>query len=77
MSLLGLRDYLATHRVASLTTLCGHFGCEADLLRHMLRLWIQKGCVRCFTKKPGCGTRCSQCPVADIELYEWLETAGA
>ena len=76
MSLLALREYLCKYRVASLATLCRNFGCEADLLRQMMRHWIQKGCVRCFTKTPACGSRCAQCPVGEVELYEWLAPPG-
>jgi len=72
MSLFGIRDYLSECRIASLSALAKHFQCDADLLRQMLRHWVQKGCVRCFTKTPACGSRCAQCPAGDVELYEWL-----
>lgn len=72
MSLLAIRDYLIKNKAASLKALSQHFQCDIELLRQMMRHWIQKGCVRCFTRTPLCGSRCGQCPLAEVELYEWL-----
>lgn len=77
MSLLEIKSYLMRVKMASLSSLCTYFNCDSELLRNMLGHWIRKGCVRKCEKKQGCGTKCTQCPVAATEMYEWVSVSEA
>ena len=72
MILSELRDYLQQHGKVSLADLVNHFGVEADALRGMLNLWINKGYVQKLPLASGCGTQCCQCDPTLTELYQWL-----
>jgi putative ferrous iron transport protein C len=72
MSLLEIKRYLSTVKIASLANLCAYFQCESDYLRHMLGHWVQKGCVRQCKKTPNCGVKCGQCNPLVTEIYEWV-----
>lgn len=74
MSLIALKQYLKQVQMTSLQNLCRHFNAEAETVRCLLAHWIRKGNVKQCTKKPACATKCFKCPVADIELYEWIDT---
>jgi putative ferrous iron transport protein C len=73
MTLLNLKQYLMQVKMTSLQNLCLHFNSEAETVRCMLSHWIRKGNVKQCMKKPACATKCFKCPVASIELYEWIE----
>ncbi len=73
MSLIAIKEYLMKVKVASLSTLCSQFNeTNPSLLRDMLRCWVQKGKIRCFSKTPYCGGKCMKCDVAITEIYEWV-----
>jgi putative ferrous iron transport protein C len=72
MSLLEIKQYLIEVKISSLANLCTYFKCESDLLRCMMKHWMSKGKVRCFTKTANCGKVCSTCDLASVELYEWV-----
>ncbi len=74
MSLLALKQHLQEVKMASLGKIAEHFKCDADLMRDMLKHWVRKGCVRQFSKTPGCGKQCGQCKISEYEIYEWCET---
>jgi len=73
MVLADLRSYLQQQHRVSLRDLIIHFGIEADALRGMLRLWINKGKVRQLSLESDCGTRCCKCDSTLTELYEWVD----
>jgi len=72
MSLLEIKRYLMQVKIASLTSLCTYFNCDADVLRGMLAHWVRKGCVRQGLKTPACGKKCGQCTIPLTEIYEWI-----
>lgn len=72
MNLLEIKNYLMRVKIASLASLCTYFNCDSQLLRNMLGHWVRKGCVRQCLKTSACGTRCTQCPTAATEIYEWI-----
>lgn len=72
MGLVEIKRYLMQAKQATLGHLCRLFELEPDTIRFMLQPFIQKGKVRKCTKKPACGSQCVKCPVADIEMYEWV-----
>ena len=47
---------------------------QPEILRDMLALLIRKGQVRMCMKTPRCGTQCSQCSLAVMEMYEWIKS---
>jgi putative ferrous iron transport protein C len=75
MSLLAVKQHLQQVKMASLGRIAEYFQSDAELMRQMLGHWIRKGCVKQFTKTPGCGKQCGQCSVAEYEIYEWIERA--
>lgn len=72
MNLLEIKNYLMRVKVASLASLSAYFNCDSDVLRNMLSHWVRKGCVRECIKASACGTKCAQCKVPTIEIYEWV-----
>ncbi len=76
MILQKLKAYLKQHQSVSLFDLKREFGSDADVLRDMLQLWIQKGQVRCVQKTSACGVRCTKCDPLFIEIYEWMGAEG-
>lgn len=74
MLLQQIKAYLKQRQIVSLLDLKREFGADADVLRDMLHLWIQKGQVRCLQKTPACGTRCTNCDPLFTEMYEWIPT---
>ena len=72
MSLLDVKQHLIQVKITSLGSIAQHFHCDAELMRNMLGHWVRKGCVRQFSKTPGCGERCGKCNVLEYEIYEWV-----
>jgi len=71
MILSELRDYLRQRGQASLQDLARHFDAEPEALRGMLEHWIRKGQV-CRQRAGGpCGSGCTQCDPATLEIYLW------
>lgn len=71
MSLLAVKQHLQQIKIASLGRIAEYFQSDVDLMRQMLGHWVRKGCVKRFTKTPGCGKKCEQCSVVEYEIYEW------
>lgn len=71
MSLLEIKNYLMQVKIATHTSLCNYFRCDADVLQGMLGHWLKKGCVRKLAGSPKCGS-CTQCPTSAIATYEWI-----
>lgn len=72
MSLLEIKQYMITVKVATLSSLCAHFNADPGTLRCMLSHWVNKGKIRQAAKKPACGSHCFKCPSATTEVYEWV-----
>lgn len=73
MILSDLRNYLKRQRKVALADLVNHFNMDADALRGMLGIWINKGNVRKMSREAACGTSCCQCDPALTEIYEWVD----
>lgn len=72
MLLQQIKAYIRERHIVSLFDLKREFGTDADVLRDMLNLWIQKGQLRCMQKTSACGTRCTNCDPLFTEVYEWI-----
>ena len=76
MILSEIRDYLKERSQASLQDLALHFDADPEALRGMLAHWIRKGQVSRRSAAASCGSSCTQCDPASVELYVW-EDGGA
>ncbi|MES9935463.1 MAG: FeoC-like transcriptional regulator [Sedimenticola sp.] len=76
MILSEIKQYLQQRGHASLSDIATHFDSEPDAVRGMLETWIRKGKVRKRMSNSACGTSCSQCDEANVEIYEWIEPGG-
>lgn len=72
MSLIEIKQYLMQVKMASLSSLCAYFNCEADLLRSMLTHWIRKGVVCRFTPESSACRSCMKCTPKTLEVYQWV-----
>lgn len=72
MLLADIKNHLQSQPRQSLLDLSRQFKVEAHAMRDMLSLLVRKGLVRQCTKTPLCGTKCSQCDVLTVEMYEWV-----
>ena len=77
MQLQQIKAYIKQRHIVSLFDLKREFGTDAEVLRDMLNLWIQKGHLRCMQKTPSCGTRCTNCDPLFTEMYEWIAPRNA
>ena len=66
-----LKRYLQQHEQASLADIAHHFDVSPEVARQMLGVWIKKGRVSRSKATAACGSSCSQCDPASIELYRW------
>lgn len=71
MILSEIRDYLKTHRRASLADLALRFRSDPDALRAMLDKWVAKGRVERIESNAACGSTCCKCEPEQIEVYQW------
>ena len=71
--LTALRDYLAGRGQASLAEIALHFDLDPELARQILEVWMRKGKVERRQATAACGTQCSQCDPAAVELYRWRD----
>jgi putative ferrous iron transport protein C len=74
MSLIAIKNHMRKVKLTTLNNLCLLFNRDAETLRAMLSHWIKKGNIRQCTRTPKCGTQCFKCPVAQVEMYEWIES---
>ena len=74
MILSELRDYLKQNRRVHLTDLSNHFDTDPSAIQGMLEKWIGKGRVRKVPVSSACGTGCSKCYPAHIQVYEWVNS---
>ena len=73
MILSDLRAYLKKQKRVALKDMEMRFHIDADALRGMLSLWINKGYVRKLPTGTACSSGCCQCDPALTELYEWVD----
>jgi len=69
MSLIDLKNYLASRREATLSEIAAYFSADPETTRGMLEIWQRKGKVACHraTKCSGC----NQCSGATLEIWQW------
>ena len=72
MILADIKTYLMAHEQATLADIALHLGSSPDATRGMLEQWMRKGKVRRYTANRDCGTSCTACDAANIEIYEWV-----
>lgn len=73
MILLEIKQYLMTKKRVILQQIAVDFKKDPEMMRMMLRHWINKGCVAAAAKPAGCGSRCTQCKPEFAEVYCWVE----
>jgi hypothetical protein len=73
MILSEIRDYLRTHRRATLDDMAARFDKPPDALRGMLGKWVAKGKVVKVSDAGACRHACGGCAVGGPEIYEWSE----
>ncbi len=71
MILSQVRDYLEHRGQATLADIALHFDTEPEAMRGMLDRWVSKGRVERRKTEAACGTSCSRCNPAAMELYVW------
>ena len=76
MILSDIKRYLMERRQATLADLALHFDADADAMRGMLQQWVRKGRVTKVMAGGGCGSSCSKCDPAAVEIYVWNDAAG-
>jgi len=72
MILSDIKRYLAERGQATLADIALHCDAEPDAVRGMLEQWIRKGKVEKRMAGGSCGSNCSSCDPASVELYFWL-----
>ena len=73
MILSEIRDYLASRGQATLADISLHFDTEPDAMRGMLERWVSKGRLERRKVEAACGTSCTRCDPAAMELYVWRD----
>ena len=72
MILSDIKRYLSERGQATLADMALHFQTSPDAVRGMLEVWAGKGKVRRHLTDPSCGSSCSKCDPASVEIYEWI-----
>jgi hypothetical protein len=76
MTLRNIKQHMQQAKLSTLSALCTQFCCDEETMRCWLRHWVNKGCIRLCIKKSACGTTCTKCPKATLELYEWVDVTS-
>jgi predicted ArsR family transcriptional regulator len=66
-----IRDYLLQHEEATLIDIARHLDADVGAVRGMLEQWERKGRVERRQLNPSCGTSCTRCDPAAMEVYVW------
>jgi Mn-dependent DtxR family transcriptional regulator len=66
-----IRDYLLEHREAPLMDIARYLDADVDAVRGMLEQWERKGQVERRKLNHSCGTSCTRCDPAAMEVYVW------
>jgi len=77
MILSDIRDYLKQRGQCTLSDIALHFDTDADAVRGMLTVWINKGKVEKRSATTSCGTSCQSCDPASTELYFWVGVSNS
>lgn len=77
MILSDIKRYLSERGQSTLTDMALHFHSSPDAVRGMLEVWAGKGKVRRHLANPSCGSSCSKCDPASVEIYEWIGEGSA
>ena len=72
MILSDIKRYLSARGQATLADMALHFQSSPDAVRGMLEVWAGKGKVRRHLAAASCGSSCSKCDPASVEIYEWV-----
>ena len=72
MILSDIKRYLSARCQATLADMALHFQSSPDAVRGMLEVWAGKGKVRRHLAAASCGSSCSKCDPASVEIYEWV-----
>ena len=72
MILSDIKRYLSARGQATLADMALHFQSSPDAVRGMLDVWTGKGKVRRHLAAASCGSSCSKCDPASVEIYEWV-----
>ena len=70
MDLISVKKYLQERRLVSMKDVSIHFNQNAETVRPLLDIWVNKGKVKRSIGK-SCGKDCCQCDPDTLELYEW------
>ena len=73
MILSDIKRYLAERGQATLADIALHCDAEPNAVRGMLEQWIRKGKVEMQMASGSCGSSCSSCDPATVEIYIWLD----
>lgn len=67
-----IRRFLLLHGRATLRDIATHLEAEPAAVRGMLDVWTRKGRVRRTRATSTCGSACTRCDTALVEIYEWI-----
>ena len=76
MILSDIKRYLSERGQSTLADMALHFQSSPDAVRGMLEVWAGKGKVRRHQAAASCGSSCSRCDPASVEIYEWIGDGG-
>lgn len=77
MSLVDIKQYMMQVRIANFSNICMYFNKDPEQIRGMLKIWINKGRLRCFRKTDACGSGCTKCRPEFTEIYEWVSSGSS
>ncbi len=72
-----VRQHIKIHRSVTLRDLMIRFDVDADALRGMLSLLVDKGKVAKKSATSECGTGCCKCDSTLVEIYEWRNSENS
>jgi len=72
MILSDIKRYLMARQQATLADIALHCDAQPDAVRGMLEQWIRKGKVARSQAGGACGSSCTRCDPAALEIYHWI-----
>jgi hypothetical protein len=72
MILTDVRRYLQQRGQATLGDIASHVRSEPSAVKGMLEHWVRKGKVHREHATSACGSGCTRCEPASVEIYRWL-----
>jgi len=67
-----IRRFLLLRGRATLRDIATHLEAEPFAVRGMLEVWARKGRIRRTPATSACGSACTRCDAAVVEIYEWV-----